>query len=1529
MKSNRKFTPFSYLLQLGNEDYSDTAPSFLVTLEGQLSIIVPELTTTSGIRKPSQYVDVPINNITRVEIQEVPENTPTSSAESYVIAVIVHLVKIKDYTMFVNAAAQSYPFLCLAFDDRNVADTLRHLILGLQEQMKTGDGGLSGSEKPPDGSETIESDDQQYISPTPVQRNIPRRKIRGDWSLADLAEGFVPNDGTISMVGDGTKLGLLTTAISPHPTVDENTPLYGVVPPGQEQLRNSNHPPRHGMEIHGRVSQTGREIPREGKLFRTLEAEPTGISAIQGTRSPLDTVAISSAQWRDEVIAVDNAPELASQIHDFRCTASSLSQPGDTGISRQAEVETISPMKSRQLQIINPNLNKELSDTTAVDRGRYNIVSSPTQVMGSTSNRKRKASKVSKRLLNRDGEQIEPIGTDNETTRPKKYSKFAKRDPINDNDMPTKQNSSKKKITYTTTSKPANRLDRVSHDAELSDLPGKEDVFAIPDSPTRPSKPSVKTKQTKAAVKRAKSTKSKSVSKPAKVKPALGVAIVPVPKKASASKHARAPPKGADVQENIQDSEARIGGDHRGIHQGEESDEGVEENPLITINNENRSARMSKKSPKQVAGGVSKDLISITKTNEPSITEISDRNTAIASISRNPDQAAPRRQLPKRMAAVHANQKLQGLKAEGALIDTDEKLDYNGITPESRVHVRRSDKARQNPHRSALEAGASLLTTTQLSTVHKTDKHRLEQLPTNRTMAPSKVLPHAEDNVERYNSTIGNPRNPLLTTSSHVSGHSIRRTDDNFQEPDQTQEIDINKPLVPSIEPRSPEESVDLITSCKTTHTSEGTVEKHFEQALGFTVGDDEISFADTFHEHESEVPIVGQQPQLQNLETPSNLEAGRLFVIDQCSHPTAFPRVNPIPMTTPTLMPPSITNASSRTRTVQSSSTKVASDGRKSKTALSVHDITAVLPQLQHVEIQTSDNSSGLIRPAQDHRNIVKPADSVQDAILDTKPIFHETAGEKDKETKTAIELRLEEQRSTPYATGPFCERPRAIIDDKICDTVTIQGLADATVSQLASELIEITSSVVASSEEDSGIAQIWSNSRHKKEQVSSKRKSAGLAGSVNKKIRADKITELPKHHDTPAKPVEETIGHESINVIATDDRVQRKPVIIGFNSNGPRNQGISSVHKPHAETQLSVPKAPILTKVQSSSRKRKHIEEHQTIAHSVGLQRAEDVPIKKLRSTITAVPPTPQVSEKLKVQISTAFQNPIVRQLSSQRSRVQENGSPAPTRSQASRVDSANISHVTDNIVGNLVNDNSVDMDFDRGTVKRMDWGHNFAREINLPPKKPLSFQKQLSSILKGIHEPSSKVGKSLPSSPSAMPWISADMANYYEQTDGKLVNFEMEDVVQVARISDPFTDMNQNQTNSFIEMLRATSGGGKGNKKPNPEDIDFTLHNEGVKYINPIDADKTLVEPERRHRPRNTPSSGADSSSSHSSDSKGQRGRSRSSSSETGGQRIEAERKWREALQPHQKRHCNSLSEMSNVSSDPSPSRASLTI
>ncbi|MCJ1286583.1 Mucin-4 [Xylographa opegraphella] len=1493
----QKFAPLSYSLQLGRKAYSDTAPSFLVTLAGHLSIIVPELTTTYGTRKSSQYVDVPINNISRVEIQEAPVSAPTSSPESHVrSAVVVYLSKIDEHTMFVNAAARSYPFLRLVFDNRNIANTLRHLILGLQAQGKTDIDSLSVSDSLPDGSEPIDSDDQPDVSPSPVQREIPRHRM--DWSIADFAETFEESEEMISMVDDGTRMGTVATAINAQIPIDTGSPSCVAASTGARRLHDVDHLSKYGIKTPESARQSGREKPRAGEVFRRHELEPTGILATQGTRSPLDTIATCSAQWRDGVNAIDNALELASQIHDTGRTASQLAQPREVGTRLKAQVKPILPMGSRQLQAVNHKHGQDPLDDTADNRKELEIVPFPTEVMGLTGAQKRKASKVSKRLLNRDGEQIESVGTDEEASRPKKYSKSRKGVSVVNNDMPAKKRASKEKTTYAATSKPANSIDRASHDVEPDDLATEGDVFAIPDSPSRISKPSAKTKHKRTVVKKTKSTKSKDVSKRARVKPVLGMAKDPVPKSASKSNRTRAPPERAVHQEDIQDSEAHTDGDDKDMLPGGEVANAVEENPLMTINNGNRSDRTSESSPNQVPENVSREFSSNTKTNERSVTKRSNRNTASASMSRQPDPAVPRRQLPKRMAAVQANQKLQSLRPNEDSIHTDGKLNDDMIAPESREHVRRIDKARRICEHSALEAGPSFSVNSQLSTVHHKATKRSKQLPKDQRMTPSKELRHGKANVDRYSSTINNPPNRLLTTSSHLSSRSVERADGHSGDLHQAQTTDTKKSLVSPVESRSPEESVDLITTCKMPHTSDEIVAQQIAQPPDFTGADNDISFSDTFNEREPEALIAEQSAQLHNPQTFSNLEAGHLSGVDQGGHPTSSSRVDFIPITTPFMIPPSVTSTSFRIPTAQSSSTNVASTGSKSTTALPEHDIPATLSQLQHVEPKTTTHSSSHARPVQDHVTTIKLEHNAQDVILDSMPMSHQVAHEKENETIPEVDLNLAKQSSKSYTTGPISEHRPTTANDDTGRSATTDGLVDATESQPARELVEISSGDEASSEEDFEIAQEWPTTDRKKERVSNKRKSDGLAGSINKKLKADKFMELPKSDDTSANSDEHPIDRGDTGVIATDDRTQRKPILIGFDSNGPRNQGISSAHKAHAEKQLSVPKAPVLTEAQSSSRKRKYSVEQQTIEFSFSQQRSKDAPIKKPRGVTTAVPPTPQAVEKPNAQFSTSIQNPTVRQLSSQRSRVQENGSPVATRSQNSRTHSIETRHLMGNTMNNEGHNISMDMESDRVMVKQGERGNDFAREVDLPRIKPL---------LNGIGERSSRAEKLLSSSP---------MVNYYyEHTDGKLVNFETEDVVQVAKISDPFSDMNQAQSNSFVERLRATGGTAKGSKKPNPEDIDFTLHDEGVKYIEPADADMTMVEPGSRRRRRSNSWSSGYSSSSHSSNSKGRNDRPGTSDSESGEHHMKAEIEWRGALKQHQRRPLNSLSEMSN--------------
>ncbi|MCJ1401333.1 hypothetical protein MMC11_004545 [Xylographa trunciseda] len=1519
MNHEKKFTPFSYILQLGSKAYSDTAPSFLVTLDGPLSIIIPELTTNSGKRKSSQYVDVPLVNINKVEIQERPVETPTSSAEGYVrFAVIFHLVKTDDCTMFVNAAAQSYPCLILAFDDKDVAITLRRLILRIQNGRKIDSDSLLSSNSISDRSEDLEAGDHNHVSPSPVQRNVPRRG--GSWALTDLADGFESNVEMSPMVGDRTVGSLAVIATSAYRIIDKDIYLDGVVSHGEERLRDGNHSHEPEREIVAGIAQSGCEKPGKAKIGRGPEAESKAVLTTHGTRSPLDTVATSSSQWRDGANAIDNAPELASQIHHDGRTTSPLHQPGGTGTGPPAVVGPILSAEAEQLQIPNSNLISEPSALPAIEG--TNIALLPTQFTMSTASRKRKAAKVSQQLLNRDGEQVEFVGTDGETTRPKTSCKSNNGASINKNNVLEKKRSSKKKITYAADSKLGKFVNQTSHDADSGDLAAENDMFAIPDSPSRPSKPSVKRERKKPPPKKAKPTKSKSVPKNAKEKFVPVVPAITVPRKTTARARARASRKGAVLQESIQDSEVLVGSDDRELHQGNEYGIGVEEDPLMTINDENSWARMGEDSSQQKIGANPKNLTS--KTMPGNTTEIG-KSTAIASKTDRSIPAAPTRQLPRRTAAINANHRIHGLKTDGDSVVKNEKLNHEGGTPESRGHVRRSDEARQKPEHSVLEAGPLLSSKSPLNTVHNKDKNESEQPSVNQIMAPSKGAQHTKEDVELHSTLIENRPNPMLTKSPELSVQIAQPVVREVENLHCNHEAAVDMLSAPSIEPRSHNDSIALKTTPEIPQMSDEVVEKQLETEIEFTDGNTEISFADTFLKHKPEAPMAVQSRQLQYFDAPSNVETERLTADDQRNHPTLFLGAQHKFMTTPTVITASVISTSPKANAIQNSWSELASNSRESKTAPPVIDTPNKLFQLHHVGTQTSLHSSSHPRPVQDHFAFIKsidhalkghivnkPANSVEDTDFDRKPVISDVAGQTEDETETATNLKFEKQKL--HNIGSSCER-HPTTTDNICVPPTTQGPIDATVFPPTSELIEISSGVEASSEEDLSFAQRQADTDHKKEQIIGKRKFDGPAGNWVKKLKALPTTEPPKPFATPAKPYEQSIGLDDIDAEATDDRVQRKTIIIGFDSNGPRNQGITSTHKPLAVTQLSVAKASVLSNVQSPSRKRKHIEEQQTGDRPFSPQKEKEAPIKKLRKIVTVVPPTPQAITTLSAQITSPFRHPSPQLLGSHGTRAQENGSPAATKSQVRRLKSVDTSHFVNHMADNLDKDTSVDGDSNRGVINKLDYEHDLVRAEKPPRIQPAKGQQQLLPTSKDFESPSPRIGRTLPSSSSAPSSRSGEMAKYYEQTSGSFANFEMEDVVQMTKISDPFSDMNQNQSNSFIKMLRATGGAGKGVEKPKPEDIEFTLNKEGVKYMGPVDPDTTLVELGRQRRSRNTPSSEGSSSSSHSSDSKGRKGRSKTANSEGDETRAKGEKEWREALKQHQVEPLKSLHEMSN--------------
>ena len=631
------------------------------------------------------------------------------------------------------------------------------------------------------------------------------------------------------------------------------------------------------------------------------------------------------------------------------------------------------------------------------------------------------------------------------------------------------------------------------------------------------------------------------------------------------------------------------------------------------------------------------------------------------------------------------------------------------------------------------------------------------------------------------------------------------------------------------------------------------------------------------------------------------------------------------IPRTTSATIIPPVTSTLQEACAVQSFSTTADSNATDGGIASHSHLVSAGMSQQQPAKMQTYHVSSRRTLPVEvdsthirstDHNQgtqVDSPTDRAQHANLGEKPQYNIITEQTGDGVETANQVCLEKQRLN--ATDPSYVQP-IIIKDKICKPATTRGIIDASEHQAASNLIEISSSVEASSGEGFELTQKQLNIEWKNEQVIGKRKSESTTDTVVKRLRGSSILEYSKLQPIAAKPAVQLTGSDGIEVEATDDHIQRKTIIIGFNSNGPRNQGIPSSCKPLAGMQAPAPEAPMLRNVQSSLKKRKHAEAQQPSDYSVGPQRVIDAPTKKFRKTVTVVPPTPRNAEKPRVQLSSPLAQPASPQRS-QISKAKATDSPTAMRDHARRISHYDTWFVKDHMTNNRNDAVSMDIDRDRGVGNNTDCDHSLAQDMKSPRIQCSTFQQQLQSKPKDIERPTSRIGKKLPGSSHVPSYMSADNAKNYEQTINRLVNVRKVGIVQVAKISDPFGGQDKNHTSLFIDKLRAIGGVGRGTEKPKAEEIHFTLHGKGSECIQLIDPDQTLVETQHGLYRSTTPSNNGYSSSSSSPESNVRNNHSQHPDIDTEERRMNDEREWRQGLKSHQTRPLDSLCTMSNVS------------
>lgn len=425
----------------------------------------------------------------------------------------------------------------------------------------------------------------------------------------------------------------------------------------------------------------------------------------------------------------------------------------------------------------------------------------------------------------------------------------------------------------------------------------------------------------------------------------------------------------------------------------------------------------------------------------------------------------------------------------------------------------------------------------------------------------------------------------------------------------------------------------------------------------------------------------------------------------------------------------------------------------------------------------------------------------------------------------------------------------------------------------------------------------------------------------------------------------------------------VSNRPLVIGFSSTGPRNQGTISAKKPELPKDVetgrpdavelckndarnptisqveagfaSVGKAlqipsegvqhdlktadDVQPKVRDSPQQKGS--EHLEIVNVVAAQKRKLAPfldepapgeheqLSKRRKQDIETPPTAHSHRPAMLpDISPAVVHDRSQRLSSQNTRVNENGSPMPFY----------ITHNDDMAAEEQLSDEDDGKDAlaeARLEEQRVLQDDDFILPEPILPLRPPASAISAPQTRATAYQSLSNNIKQVPSSPHA-PSAFGTMPPHHVYHSGEIVNVETNESIIPVKPQDPFLGATQKPQSSFMEALRkSTEIAAKRavhgvNKKRGPDGV---VMRQALNVVE--DPDKTLVEPNLSINHRHVHVS--DNSSSSQSGSSTQVSEPDESSEEEGD--TEAEAKWRKQLEPHQENMLECLLKISHVSSE----------
>ena len=450
-------------------------------------------------------------------------------------------------------------------------------------------------------------------------------------------------------------------------------------------------------------------------------------------------------------------------------------------------------------------------------------------------------------------------------------------------------------------------------------------------------------------------------------------------------------------------------------------------------------------------------------------------------------------------------------------------------------------------------------------------------------------------------------------------------------------------------------------------------------------------------------------------------------------------------------------------------------------------------------------------------------------------------------------------------------------------------------------SNIIHISSEEQSSPENERQSSEERSDMLYQEDHIHKKRKLDDIVKDSIKRVKVS--TPKPTNGLGTAEKAEKGI---------TDDYTQRKATIIGFSVKGPRNQGVllsnrarGTILPPEWSNKASN------TIGLSTKRKRMDVQE---IIELTSPQRVAQTPADKRRRTVNVVPPTREADQPALTRTTSPYLQTVSQKLSSQGTRVQDNGSPIATADQVRRVTNVSM----DGLLRRLTDDCEIELfayeNKEEETNADSICGSLWNRDMELPPIRPGLFFDESAAERKHNIKRSSSNMKLQPSSPTAPSRMLEEMAAHKMQSDGQFVNLHTATVVRTTIPQDPFMAKGQNPQSSFMQMLRASVQTNKDNPVRTEKEVGSTSRLVMDVASHHVDPDRTLVESERLRHPQEPSSSPGNSSSPPRSGAK--RGPFASDSDE-GEKREQLADVWQNALREHHRGTLSSLYDMSNVS------------